>query len=267
MISNVDKLLLSDDQQAALKRYKLAWNTAQQKGDTAGMQAAHEGAEAIRAKAGYSGGDSGDQYHLLETAGAPSGYNAYEKLVQNYVSGGMNAIAAGRDSQLAKLDEQRGEILAKADSDEAAARSAVWNTRRLAEDGLLTRGLSNSGIADVITALALNQASANAYQALLDRRAALAANDTARAEAQADARSEAAELQREIGSLLGDAYLGFYETQTDLNENAADRAQAIKLQQMKNQAALDQGEQDYYYQLALAQLKRQWEVEDNKRGW
>ena len=267
MISNVDKLLLSDDQQAAIQRYKLAWNAAQQKGDVAGMQAAHDGAEAIRAKAGYSGGDGGDQYRLLEKAGAPDGYSGYERLVQDYAGSGINAIAAGMDSALTTLDQQRSEILAKADSDEAAARSAVWNTRRLADDGLLTRGISNTGIADVITALALNQASANAYQALLNRREALAANDTARAEAKANARNEAAELQREIGSLLGDAYLEFYQTQTDLGESDADRAHAVYLQQLKNQSALDQADQDYFYELALAKLKRQWEVEDHKKGW
>lgn len=267
MISNIDQLLLSDDQQAALKRYKLAWSTANQKGDTAGMQAAHDGAERIRAAAGYSGGETGDQYRLLEKAGTPAGYNGYERLVSELAAGGMNAIAAGRDSALAKLEEQRGEIVTKADHDEAAARSAVWNTRRLAEDGLLTRGLANTGIADVITALALNQASANAYQALLDRREALAANDTARAEAEANARSEAAELQQELGSLLGDAYLQFYDSELAQKENAHDRAQALQLQKMKNQAALNEAERDYFYELALAKLKREWDVEDNKRGW
>ncbi len=267
MISTVDQLLLNGDQQTAMKRVKQAWQSYQQQGDVAGMQAAHQQAEAIRAAAGYSGGETGSEYRLLETANAPAGYGAYEKLVQNYAGGGMNAIATGYAAQLAELERQRNEILAREEQDQSAARSAVWNTQRLAADGLLTRGLSNTGIADVITATALNQASANAYQALLNRRAALDENTVAKAEAEAAARSDAAALQVELGTLLGDAYASFYEQEADLAESAADRALTYQLRQMKDQADLNEAEQDYYYQLALAQLKRQWEVEDLKQEW
>ena len=257
MISKVDELLLDSGQRAEIGRLRQAYLDYEAQGDTAGMQAAHQQAEAIRASAGYSGGESGDQYRLLKAAG--TGYDAYESLVQNYAGAGMNAIAAGYEDQLTQLDRQRQQIEAQAQENQSGARSAAWNQQRLAADGLLTRGISNTGLADVITATALNQASANAYQALLDRQNSLAENDAARVTARSDALSDAAELQAEIGTLLGKAYGSFYE-------NDADRRQQLLLQQMKNDAALEQDARDYYYELALQQLKRQWELEDQAKG-
>lgn len=259
MISNVDKLLLDSAQQAEIERAKQAWQSAMAIGDTAGMEAAHQRAENIRATAGYSGGDSGDQYRLLGTAGTPAGYNAYEALIENYIGGGMNSIAAGYQEQLAQLDSQRKQLEEQGEKNQAGARSAVWTQQRLAADGLLTRGLSNTGLADVITATALNQAAANAYQALLDSQNDLAENDLARTEARADALGEAAELQENVGELLGDAYSSFYE-------NEADRTQKLLLKQMELDGDLAKSAKDYYYELALQQLKRQWELEDQAMG-
>lgn len=281
MISNVDKLLLTSAQQAEIQRMKDQYIAAEKAGDVAGMNAAHQRAEEIRASAGYSGGEAGDEYLLLKTAQTP-GYDAYEKLVQNYLGSSMNAISAGFAKQLASLEKEREEVLAEENEDQAAARSAAWNVHRLAEDGLLTRGLSNTGLADVITATALNQASANAYQALLDRRSALRGNESAKAEAYADAMNAAAEVQREFGSMLGDAYSDFYENESDRAlklllqglESSAEAEQAEKnyqyqlgLQSLKNQGASKEAEQDYYYQLALQKLKRQWELDDQRRGF
>ncbi len=259
MISNVDKLLLTDDQQTEIRRMKEAWKRYADAGDTAGMEAAHRRAEEIRASAGYSGGEDGSEYHLLKTADAPAGFAGYENLLQRYAGSGLNAIAAGYAGQLAQLDQKRQEILEREEADQSAARSAAWNRQRMAKDGLLTQGVGNSGLADVITASALNQASANAYQALLDRRSALAENDTARAEADATAKTEAASLLTELGKLLGDAYGSFYQKN-------AERAQDLLLQNLKTQASKEKAEQDYFYELALQKLKREWELEDQRNG-
>lgn len=281
MISNVDKLLLTSAQQAEIQRMKEQYIAAEKAGDVAGMNAAHRRAEEIRASAGYSGGEAGDEYVLLKTAQNP-GYDAYEKLMQNYLGSSMNAISAGFAERMASLEEQKEEISDREEQDQAAARSAAWNVHRLAEDGLLTRGLSNTGLADVITATALNQASANAYQALLDRRSALRENETAKAEAYADAMNAAAEVQTEFSSMLGDAYSSFYENEADRafelllqgveKATAADQAEKnhayqLALQNLKNQNSLEQAEKDYYYQLALQKLKRQWELDDQRRGF
>lgn len=239
MISNVDKLLLSSLQQAEVERMRQQYNRAYQAGDKAAMNAAHRRAEEIRATAGYSGGENGESYQLLKVAGTPAGYNAYASILEDTVNTGMNAIAGGLESQLESLDQQRKQIRAENERNMAGARSAAWNQQRLAEDGLLTRGYANTGIADVVTATALNQAAANAYQALLDAQNDLAENDLARSEAEAEARSQAADLQSELGQLLGDAYLKLYDSETELS------------------ADLKKMAQDYYYQLALQKLKLQ----------
>lgn len=248
MISTVDKLLLTSSQQEELEQLTRAYRDAAAGGDTAGMENAHRRAEEIRATAGYSGGAAGDRYTLLHAANAPAGFSGYEALVENYAGGGIHAIAAGYENRLAQLNKERADQEQQDRKDQAAARSAVWNTQRLAADGLLTRGLENTGIADALTASALNQAAANAYHALLAAEQKRTENDAARADARADALSEAAELQSDIGTLLGEAYTTFYQKD-------ADRAQALKKQA-----------QDYYYTLALQELKRQWELEDQAMG-
>lgn len=53
---------LSAADKAAVAEYKQQWADAYARGDTAAMEAAHAGAEAIRAAAGYSGGDDGSDY-------------------------------------------------------------------------------------------------------------------------------------------------------------------------------------------------------------
>ncbi|MBQ8600096.1 MAG: hypothetical protein IJ407_01770 [Clostridia bacterium] len=258
MTSSVDQLLLSPSQLAGVEQMKKAYREYQEKGDAAGMQWAHDQAEKIRADAGYSGGEDGNEYILLSTAGeTPAGYNGYEALINRYAEQGINRITAGYESTLAGLDAERADLLAEGEQNQTSARSAAWNRRRLSDSGMLTRGIENTGLADVVTATALNQAAANAYLTLLDTENDLQENDAARITARADALTEAAELHKELGSLLGEGYQSFYEQE-------ADRQQEFLLQQTEQQAKKEQDQQNYYYQLALQQLKRQWELEDQK---
>ncbi len=266
MISTIDKLLLTADQQAQMEQLTRDYKTASAAGDRAGMDAAHRGAEELRAAAGYSGGGSGDRYELLKAANTPAGYGPYEALIGNYANAEMNRIAAGYEDTLAQLEAQREQVLAESEKNQAAARSAVWNTQRLAQDGLLTRGFENTGIADALTASALNQASANAYLALLDADDELSQNTLAQTEARVDALADAADLERYLSESLGDAYSALYR-------DAADRKQETQLQKLKQTAAekeqaaaLKKQEKDYYYDLALAKLKRKWELEDQAKG-
>lgn len=60
--AGADGILMSDDDYTSIQGYKDAWSAAKQAGDSAGMQAAHDAAEALRAKYGYSGGGDGSQY-------------------------------------------------------------------------------------------------------------------------------------------------------------------------------------------------------------
>ena len=63
--SGADAALLSEAGQAEIAAAKRDWLAAQAAGDQAGMDAAHARAEAVRAKAGYSGGANGGAYNEL----------------------------------------------------------------------------------------------------------------------------------------------------------------------------------------------------------
>lgn len=270
MISTVDKLLLTPDQQAQLEEYTRAFSAAKAAGNKQGMEAAHLGAEQIRASAGYSGGSKGDRFELLQSASGPKGFDGYQSLVNDYANSGMKAIAEGYAAQMAQLDQQRTAMEAQGAQNQAAARSAAWGVQRLAADGLLTHGLENTGIADAITATALNRAAANAYQALLDHQQDLNDNSAARVAARAEAAEKAAELQKELSVRMGDAYQAFYDRDADRVEKILleqmENDAATALQQMKINADQKKQDQDYYYTLALQQLKRQWELEDQANG-
>ena len=61
--SGADLVLMSDEDLGRLGEFGDAWNTAYAAGDQAGMNAAHAGAEALRAKYNYSGGADGSEYN------------------------------------------------------------------------------------------------------------------------------------------------------------------------------------------------------------
>ena len=237
MISDVDKLLLNRGQQVELERAKRSYLAASAAGDQAGMQAAHKQAESIRAAAGYSGGVDGSRYLLLQTNSTPAALNGYGKLVQQSADAAMQAVAAGYAAETQALEKEQATLKEKLRQDSAAARSAVWDARRMASEGLLTRGMERTGVAQAITAAALNEASSNAYRALLDREQALADQKSKEAEAKATALDRAAAIQSDAGTQLGKAYLELLNRE---DEQQADMAQL---------------ERDYYYKLLLQQMK------------
>lgn len=57
----------------AIKAAGRRWQDAYSRGDTGGMESAHAEAEALRAKAGYSGGTNGDKRISLNTSSPSSG--------------------------------------------------------------------------------------------------------------------------------------------------------------------------------------------------
>lgn len=61
--SGADLTLMTDEDLEQLGKYGDAWNAAHAAGDQAGMDAAHAGAEALRAKYNYSGGADGSEYN------------------------------------------------------------------------------------------------------------------------------------------------------------------------------------------------------------
>ena len=61
--SGADLTLMTDEDLDQLGKFGDAWNAAHAAGDQAGMDAAHAGAEALRAKYNYSGGADGSEYN------------------------------------------------------------------------------------------------------------------------------------------------------------------------------------------------------------
>lgn len=80
-LSSADQTNLTKAQQAQITEYKKQWEAASAAGDTAGMEAAHKGAEAVRATAGYSGGADGSGNTRISSYGG--GQTAED--VQNWV--------------------------------------------------------------------------------------------------------------------------------------------------------------------------------------
>jgi len=63
VVSQYDETYLSGSQQDAIQDATDAWWDAYNSGDQAGMDAAHQAAEDVRATSNYSGGDDGSEYH------------------------------------------------------------------------------------------------------------------------------------------------------------------------------------------------------------
>lgn len=64
---------VSEADKNTINSYKAAWESAKAAGDTAGMSAAHAGAEAVRATYGYSGGADGSEYIPLVSGDVSTG--------------------------------------------------------------------------------------------------------------------------------------------------------------------------------------------------
>lgn len=88
-----------------------AYNEAKARGDTAGMAAAHNQAETIRAQQGYSGGANGAQYIPLNNTPSMTG----EDQTQLYSYGGLYNDAKARYSAAIKAGDSNAAQTAQAD--------------------------------------------------------------------------------------------------------------------------------------------------------
>ena len=61
--SGADSVLMSEEDYNRVQKYKQDWQDATAAGNQAGAQAAHDAAEALRAKYSYSGGTDGSEYN------------------------------------------------------------------------------------------------------------------------------------------------------------------------------------------------------------
>lgn len=121
---------------------KSAWQSAKTAGDQAGMTAAHQAAEQIRAAYGYSGGPDGSQY-------IPNGYAPVRAQYQDAGDAAARAYQLAAQQGAARLAAQRPQIQANYDD---LARQAYINYMKEKRDlpetmgrlGLLGQGTAES---------------------------------------------------------------------------------------------------------------------------
>lgn len=237
----------------AIQQAKNLYLQAQAAGDTAGMEAAHASAEAVRSKYGYSGGEDGSQRLELETKQPAAGNTDYAETVkQVYRQAAQSAESKLRQqeeklAQQAKLDEQAAEDLRQQGAREAAVLRA--QQRRDLDYNLSRLGLT--GGAAETAALQVEQDYSNHLRQLDDRYAETAqAIRQTLSEDRRDSLAARAELYSQLAASLVPDYLTAvkYDRQTGLD--LADLQTNVYQQQLALAAQLAQyGDFSIYEQL------------------
>ena len=161
----------SPEDYARIQQYQSDWQAARAAGDQAGMTAAHDGAEAIRAKYNYSGGQDGSQYIQLDQPVTPqqqvqedmpdyeglaqelasqtqAGYDRYAEEMAAAQKAQEEAVKAAIQQNVNALEGQKGAVRqAGADADQSAydAYMQIMNPNGGLAEQLAARGLTNSG--------------------------------------------------------------------------------------------------------------------------
>lgn len=200
--------ILSEADRKKVSALKEQWQAANAAGDTAGMNAAHAGAEAIRAQYGYSGGAGGDEYHHIgENTRLYAGqsqndsinnvYDAQLEAQKQALESAYNQkeaeYAAAAEKLPAQYDAQRGALSAqheieKQNFNEQAAASGLnagaGSQARLSQSNAYQQGMTALGKAqaDAASNLQLERTKAKAaYQDAIQQ--AIKDNDAQRAQA------------------------------------------------------------------------------------
>ena len=200
--------ILNEADRAKVKALSEQWQAANAAGDTAGMNAAHQGAENIRSQYGYSGGAAGNEYHQTGEntrlyAGASQSdyingvYDAQLEAQKQALESAYNQKEAEYSAAEAKIpaqyDAQRNALSAqneieKANFNEQAAASGLnagaGSQARLSQSNAYQQGMTALGKAqaDAASNLQLERTKAKtAYQDAIQQ--AIKDNDAKRAQA------------------------------------------------------------------------------------
>lgn len=164
----------SPEDYAKIQQYQTDWQNARAAGDQAGMTAAHDGAEAIRAKYSYSGGQDGSQYIPIGQQQTPAqqlqaeqvdydalaadlaaqtqaSYDSYAEQMAEAQAAQEAAFKAAVDKSVSALEGQKNGVKqAGADADEAAYRAymEIMNPNGAMAEQLAARGLTSSGYSE-----------------------------------------------------------------------------------------------------------------------
>lgn len=173
---------LSADEKNAVAGFSKQYNAAKAAGDTAGMNAAHAGAEAIRSKYGYSGGQDGSQYIVNNSVTLPSATDQSDKLTSLY--------GTRQDAALAALERQYNQSLAELDREAQGIPQYYYEAKNQTAG---TAALEKQAMNERFAASGLNTGAAG--QAAIAQSNALQGNLSALNQAEADALKEV-EAQR-----------------------------------------------------------------------
>lgn len=200
--------ILNEADRAKVKALGEQWQAAKAAGDTAGMDAAHQGAENIRSQYGYSGGAAGNEYHQtgentrLYAGASQSDYingvydarlEAQKQALESAYNQKEAEYAAAESKIPAQYDAQRNALSAqneieKANFNEQAAASGLnvgaGSQARLSQSNAYQQGMTAIGKAqaDAASNLQLERTKAKtAYQDAIQQ--AIKDNDAQRAQA------------------------------------------------------------------------------------
>lgn len=250
--SGVDKSTMTSSDQAKIAQLKAQYAQANKAGDTAGMQSAHDAAEAIRAAYGYTGGADGSGYNRLSpedyaNAQAPT-YQAqtipeaqdYSEYLKNLYSSNLEAALAGYEgaynNSVAELNRAAESIPGQyqAARNEAAA-SYETGLRNYAEYAA-ANGL-NSGAAAQARLSSMNQYQGNLNDIATQEGDAMADLELQRTQLANSYQTQIAQAKAENNAQLAQA---LYNEYIRLDDAAIDRAM--------NQSSLDYNTWQSVYQ-------------------
>lgn len=270
-----DKNAMTSTDLAKVEQLGRDWNAAYAAGDTAGMQAAHDAAEAIRNSYGYSGGPDGSQYNRLSTesttylnAAAPT-YTASTipdaTDLSEYIK---NQYAANLESNLANYEGAYKNSLAEIDANAAKVPQTYQSARNEAA-GSYQQTLRNA--AEYANASGLN--SGAAAQARLSTGNTYASNISSIAQQESDA---LADLDLERTQLANTYQMQIAQAKADNNAQLAEALynEYVRLDDAAIEKAKDQSSLDYntwyaaYQAYQDAQTKQQTAQEElANTGW
>ena len=233
-----DAGITSGDDKALIEYYQKMYAEAASKGDTVGMDAAHRGAEGVRAQYGYSGGaDGSERIDIPKVANNNSDY--IQQMYDAKKKAGLAALKAAYDKNVATLDAAGNKI------------PGVYDTARNRTAAEAAKAQKNFNQ----QAVAAGLSSGTSAQAALANSVALQGNLNSINQAESDALAEL-ELQRtniatEYENAVAQAEAnGNYELAAALYQEAirVDEFYAAQQKQLDAQA-----QQDYKNGLEMAQ--------------
>lgn len=251
------------------------WEAAYAAGDTAGMQTAHDTAEAIRNSYGYSGGDDGTGYTRLSStsttylnAAAPTYTSTTIPDATDLTEYIKNKYAANLESNLANYEGAYKNSLATIDAN-AAKIPQTYQSARNEAAGSYQQTLRNA--AEYANASGLN--SGAAAQARLSTGNTYASNISSIAQQESDA---LADLDLERTQLANTYQMQIAQAKADNNAQLAEalyneyvRLDDAAIDKAKNQSSLDYNTWYAAYQAYQDAQTKQQEAQEQlaNTGW